>query len=542
MVVKVLDSVFNLDILDNTDKTFNGLQEVTTTDIYDGKSKDFSDTGLFSNIIFGRVTERSRSTKFAYINLNTKILHPILFNNLIKISGFYYDIISGKKMAKWDDKTNDFIPSDVVDGSTGYTFFMSKLQKIKFTRNESELRGLKIDILEKYRAKGLYDKLLVLPAGLRDIEEGIDGGVKMDEINDIYRSIIGLSKNIDKNTLDNKFNDGTKLLIQRNVCTLYEIIFGYIQGKRGLIQNKFVKRRIDNGTGSVASSMDISLEYLQGEDTPEFNDVVMGLYQTCKSLIPLFIHEFKSSFISERFIGDNKAILIDSKSLKMMEVNIGSKLYDRMTTNDGINDLVNKFSEESIRHNPVTINGYYLALIYKTDDYFKIIPDTTMIPDNPPGGHGFMSKLRPITWAELIYYILRPISGGYAYVTRYPITGDKSTQPMKIYLRTTFKTTNVKELDDNWEPITAKLPYNEWPSPSEGFIDTISPPQRTLAGYDGDHDGDMFYAICLYTDEANKEVEEYLGNVDNILSNDGVVDALGKTELVGWLLKGYTEN
>ena len=58
---------------------------------------------------------------------------------------------------------------------------------------ETELDDfIKIEMIEKYRANGTatYTKIMVLPAGLRDIQMQEDGRYKQSEINDLYRKVI----------------------------------------------------------------------------------------------------------------------------------------------------------------------------------------------------------------------------------------------------------------------------------------------------------------------------------------------------------------
>ena len=55
----------------------NEIKQVTTANIM--RADKFDDNGLFSNVIFGLPNSSRWRTKFGFIALNTKILHPLLY-------------------------------------------------------------------------------------------------------------------------------------------------------------------------------------------------------------------------------------------------------------------------------------------------------------------------------------------------------------------------------------------------------------------------------------------------------------------------------
>ena len=74
---------FNVSLLPNDRKILANLEAVTSVDIYEGGNQQKLDnSGLFSPSIFGRPTESRRQRTFAYINLSTSIIHPLLYKNI----------------------------------------------------------------------------------------------------------------------------------------------------------------------------------------------------------------------------------------------------------------------------------------------------------------------------------------------------------------------------------------------------------------------------------------------------------------------------
>ncbi len=69
---------FNIGILQLTPEKLFGLSPITSLDKFDGATRNFHDSGLFSVSIFGRVGEERRNRRFAYEDIKIKIFHPVI--------------------------------------------------------------------------------------------------------------------------------------------------------------------------------------------------------------------------------------------------------------------------------------------------------------------------------------------------------------------------------------------------------------------------------------------------------------------------------
>ena len=69
------------------------------------------------------------------------------------MKSIYSDIMEGKVYATFDKKLGDFVPCDktFVGGNTGYTFFLSHFEDLKFVHTNSHTRASKIKVIEKAR-------------------------------------------------------------------------------------------------------------------------------------------------------------------------------------------------------------------------------------------------------------------------------------------------------------------------------------------------------------------------------------------------------
>jgi hypothetical protein len=150
-----------------------GYEQVKSFAIKQPSSIEFHPEGLFSEKIFGQIGTTSRITSFGWISLPVRIIAPVVFKAISKLSALYLDIMAGRAFAKWDNVRKDFIKAheDDPDADTGYTFFLSHFKEIDYPITPSMSRDDRIQLSKKYIDICLYDKIPVMPAGLRDVEE-----------------------------------------------------------------------------------------------------------------------------------------------------------------------------------------------------------------------------------------------------------------------------------------------------------------------------------------------------------------------------------
>ena len=482
---------FNLDLLIPTPKDLAGVPQVTSLDILEGSTKNFHPLGLFSTQIFGQVGDKKRKTRYGYIDIKIPILHPIIFRTLSKLRALYIDIIQGKVFVKWDDEIKDFVRVSPLDGETGFSYFLSKWKDIEFEKRPSITRGQNIQLIEKYKNNVLLSKIIVMPAALRDIEYNDNGTMSQDEINTSYRKLISLSNSIPSKIIEGSEGslDGIRVLLQSTVNDIYDQIEKLVEGKKKLFMDKFAARRIFNGTRNVATAMDTTSPEINSPAAVKFNDTVVGLYQYLKTILPVARFSIRSGFLSKVFLSVNSpAVLVNKDTLKKELTLLKPEYYDMWMTDEGIEKIIASFTETSIRHKPVEINGKYLGLIYKgKDKTFKLLQDIDDLPANLD-----KKDVSPITLCELLYIAVYKDSSKYpAYVTRYPITGYGSIYPGYIFLKPTVNTEERIQLDDNWEKMDEEYRTYNFPLRTEDFINAMSPHSSKMASLGLDFDGDV---------------------------------------------------
>ena len=390
------DAPFNVRLLD-VDSFIKGnfVKQITSLSIYTPSSSDYAVDGLFSETIFGPRGSTERMVTFGYITLNTTILQPLIYKNIIKLASLYEDIITGTAYAIFDQETCNFIrcvdPQNNAEAGTGYTFFMSRFHQIKFERNESRTRSDRIDIIEKYRDITFCNKFLVLPAGLRDLEED-QGAVTTDDINKLYQTLMSYSFSLPPGATSTIY-DGVRLSIQKKTVEIYDYVENILTGKRGFIQGAWGSRRIALGTRNVITAATYATMTPNDPQTLQPDETKLGLFQTMKMLQPIVVHYVRTVFIEPIFGQESSLVpLIDPNTYELAYRSLSNQEISKFQSPEAIEDLISKFLNLDIRTTPVTImdeegHPFYLLLVYDEGDeisLFRSLEEFKRVKSVPP--------------------------------------------------------------------------------------------------------------------------------------------------------------
>lgn len=511
---------FNVQILNLSPQKLMGLHPITSLAMFEGITSNYHPDGLFSTKIFGRLGDDVRMRRYAYIDIKVPVFHPIIYSLLTSLKRLYGGIMAGTEYAVWDNTKKDFVRSDQIDGETGMHFFMQYWDKIEFAETKSDKREQALKVINRYKAYATTSKVLVLPAGLRDVEIGANGMPQEDEVNQLYRQLLSVANTLSEIAIRSnpELIDRARFKLQTTFIQIYEIFERIIYGKNKLIQGKWAGRRIVNGTGNVITAMPVDTPYLGEEGAMGFNDTAIGLFQAIKALLPITLYQLKNGWLREVFPDYAlPANLVNKKTLRREQVVLKNYYYDRYQTNEGLEKVVNAFRDESLRDKPLEIEGYYVGLIYKgPDGTFKIFGDITELPAGRSADHVY-----PLTFCELVYLSGYKVWNKYpATVTRYPVTGIGSIYPTMLYVRTTTVAERRRELGANWEAADDASVAMEFPIPGP-YMKSMSPHPTRLGKLGADFDGDMMNCNAAYSDETVQEVRQYFTKRRSIIGTDG---------------------
>ena len=381
-----------------------GLLPVTTYMIHEPSTNSFHPDGLFSEIIFGNIGSTDRLVRFGYIDLKVKVFNPTTYTNLLKLSGFYSSILEGKAYAIFNKKLKNF---EVVDSSTdgartGFGFFTEYVHQIDFAATGSLIRDDRIAVLDKYSDILLFNKLLVLPAGARDIKEDERGRVSMEDINKIYLSILSLASSLpdDTEVLSDPVFDPVKYAIQTKIMEIYDYILkDIVGGKNGYALGSFGARNVALGTRNVITAAPIT--NVKSPLDPDYfrnDESLLPLFQCMKSSMPLIQFMLKNRFL-DRIFGDASGDipLINPHTYDLEYMSIDEDTRSLYTTAEGLEKLINKFDNPYTVFQPFSIPVIgskfkygWCFLVYDLEDKVYIFRDI----------HEFKSSYsRPDRWS-----------------------------------------------------------------------------------------------------------------------------------------------
>lgn len=535
---------FNIALLHLTPEKLKGVKQVKVLDSLDGASTNFHPEGLFSTEIFGRMGDERREMIFGYINIKAPIFHPLIFMALTKLKRMYGEIMGSKTWALWDDAKKDFIKAKPSEGArTGFAFFLEHWDKIVFDNEQnpaSNIRAEYIKIVERNKAVALTTNVVVMPAGLRDIEIDESNRKSEDEINVLYRRFIALSNIIVESSLETnpEVIDKPRYDMQLNFVALYDMIEDLIKGKKKLFLGKFASRRIFNGTRNVITAMNTTVPILGKKGSPGFNSTIIGLYQYLQATLPVSTAQVRD-FLAPMFPDVNSpAVLVDPKTLRPKEVFLHVRYYDRWATTEGVEKVIASMKEEELRNQPLMVDGYYLGLLYLgPDGTFKVFNDISELPPSRLKEH-----VRPLTLVDMLYLsVYRHFSKYVLFPTRYPITGVGSIYPSTPHLRVTMDFEERRMLGMDWVDGGDDYVAYEFPVQGSAFVNSLILHSSHLKKLGADFDGDKASANVAYSDEAIAEARAFFGEKKAYIGSDGKIlysCAVDTVELVMHSLTG----
>lgn len=477
--------------------------------------------GLLSNEIFG-ITKDDRTTIFAYIDLAGEyFLHPLAYKIWSRLDSnvklcvyemdtFVYDPEKGK--LKSDPK-----------GETGLKFLMKLIKTIDFKKTGSSKREVKINFLEKYREKLFMKDVVVIPAGMRDVNTEADGKVGVGEINKLYNAIVRDAKALQESDDYGLSLNGTlRGRIQDNIVKVYNwFIFGRdpltgadaqasgLSRKLGLIRRAGMKKSFDWGSRLVICTQNLRKEKLSDLDV-DLDSIGLPLAAVCANLFPYMLYWIRNWF-SNRLSDVQTLTVYNTKTKKLEQTKIDS--WQTVYSDERIKKEIGRFMHgmsnrfvpiEAPIINPTNGTNYYLQFkgynVPNEDIAKKLINDQM-------SKESFHLNSRPLTWCDLIYMAAMEVTKDkMTLITRFPMDSYYNQFPAKIKVISTIETEPILV----WNTFYKKYPkitladINQ--NSSNHFVDVALPNNVRLGSIGGDFDGDTVSSKVPYSIEANDEL------------------------------------
>jgi len=470
--------------------------------------------GLYSETVFGPVGSDVRMSNFGYIDLGISVVHPLIWKAVTK-KKMYRGIVDGTTFVTFDNEIKDFIISDSESGNTGYHYFFTNLPRVDLLKTESQVAKDNVNLYNKYRENVYYDKLLVLPAGLRDYTIDKSNRIIEIEINEYYTRILsmtGLTKAM--SDVEHEDLNSIRLRLQEKVNDLYDYLMDMIDGKHKFINGSFTATNIDYSTRNVATGIPMVIDDLENV-VGDINTAQIGLLQFVKSVTPMVQYEW-AKFISDRyFVLGQDALLVNKVSKLTGYVTINSKTFSKFSVPDEIDAMMSNLLDDDFKNKPIDVDGYWLLMVLDKGDEIIVYERVDNTIDAK-----IIEELRPITYGELFYILTyRASKTTNSLITRYPIASEYSIYPSKVLIRTTHVDRAIRlTVKDELGGTTSILEH--YPILGERWVPGISPSSTRLKSLGADFDGDKLGQSSLLTMESNEEVDKLLNSLAMYVDKD----------------------
>jgi hypothetical protein len=236
-------------------KEHGATEPITSDQFYFGKSLNFHPQGLYSENIFGVEGSMERRASFSWIELNCKVIHPVIYDILRKrIFQKIDSLLSGEKTFKLDD--NGFLVEDDDGDIDGMAALIDVIDKVRFSKHDDEEgnRNKIVDMIYYNIQMGTFfiDKLIVISPEFRPISVREETNeITIDELSKLYQKIIRSSNQI-KGVSGSLF-DILAFRIQLLIRDLYELVKVKVSKKSGMIRHLMLGKRVDFSARAVIS-------------------------------------------------------------------------------------------------------------------------------------------------------------------------------------------------------------------------------------------------------------------------------------------------
>lgn len=523
----------------------NNLKEVTNPVFFNGLTP--SEDGLLSNEIFG-ITKAERAGIYAYVDLGGTFIHPIVYKTLCKLNNKIADVINGTDYFIIDD-SGDLIKSD--DGNTGIDWFRKNFNKIKFKKNDSSSRNMRIDFIEKNKNKMWITKYIIIPAYYRDVDTR-NASIGVGEINKLYSSLLIAARSVkDTASYGITLEDMNKARIQNILVQIFDwfgngtTISGQktpqnLPGKTGLIKHGIMYKTVDYSTRLVLSAPDLEAENLS-DIMVDMDHSALPLAAALCNFKP-FIMFWMRRFFENRFAGKTQYPIVTKNNETVM---LPLKDYQIAFSDVEIEKQIERFIHGySNRFIPVDlpIDREEYARRLKNKEIKAVDVDrlalffgyrninVTKNYDRTKEDGAYKKINRPLTWCDLFFRAACDVTEDKnILITRFPIDNYLNQYPSKFRIKSTNKTQSIivdDEFEGNdkfykWYPIINKEDIGR--NTSSAFSDTFSLSNALIEAMGGDYDGDTVIIKPVYTVEANQECNKIEDSKLQIIGMDGKI-------------------
>ena len=481
----------------------NGLKPVTNPILFESGNIPTPD-GLLSLEIFG-TTSRERKYNYSYIDLNGIFLNPYVYKILKRLDRRIESIVHSSKRYIIDD--NDKLVEDEEKGGTGLTWLYKNWDKLKFEKNESNVRNERVALLEAYGKNVLFCRQwVVLPAYYRDVNfKNVDSGqISHNELTDLYCKLLKFANMLQSSSEFDFMVNSTVGKIQETLVEIYDYFKHKIEKKTGLIRKALLGKSVDYGVRAVIAAPEFTTNKYD-ENIIDFWHCGVPVSLLCTLFFPFMLHELRNFFKEQYEMLGNR---IEDLSQYDSRLNGSADLapFDFVYNEDYYKKIMDTYTRSyEDRFNKVEIP---LAQPANFPIYYKI---TLTDKDGK-------EITRDMTYTDLLFIVAnRACADKHVFITRYPITNHLGTFPSKLNVMSTVKTQPMTYNGTYYKYYPIVKPEMRKEDVATFFYDVLKMSNVLLKALGGDYDGDQVSIKGIFTAEANAECDRLVRGKANIL-------------------------
>lgn len=229
-------------ILD-VEKFVRGLAQVKATE-YQTKTGEWNENGLFSEKIFGVEGSLDRQKVFAYIDLNSYVMHPMGYKELVgRIDRRLENFFSTEESFSVNSAGELIVDSG---GVTGINALMELFPKIKFKAGTAARERIIKLVTDAFKSGTLFiSKLPVIPPHFRPAYQDEAGQWIVDELNEVYVKIMRQSAQIKSVGSGSALYDLLNYRLQLAINEHDAFVKRKVQKKSGIVRGNMMGKRVD---------------------------------------------------------------------------------------------------------------------------------------------------------------------------------------------------------------------------------------------------------------------------------------------------------
>ena len=187
---------------------------------------------------------------------------------------------------------------DEENGSNGCAWLYRNWEKLKFKRNESNVRNERINLIEAYSKNVIFLKRwIVIPAFYRDVNfQNADAGkLSHNELTDMYCKLLRFANMVAATSEFDFMVNSNKAKVQECLVEIYDYFKHKLEKKNGLIRKSLLGKTIDYGVRAVIAAPEFRNNRYD-DNIVDFTHCAIPISMICTLFYPFMIHELRNFF------------------------------------------------------------------------------------------------------------------------------------------------------------------------------------------------------------------------------------------------------